>query len=790
MNSKILEVMDFDKVKAKALPFLVSAAGKRELENLVPKTEIEKVKLAIQETTDGVNIYRLAGGMVIPQLADISMQLKRLKMDAVLNAGELAQITKILRTSMAVKDFFAKLREQDVDMHTIEHYVDDLVTIPTITKQLAISIEGDGHITDEASSKLHGLRQRITQTEGSIRSKMEGFTRGANAKYLSDAIITMRDDRYVIPVQANYRGKFGGIVHDQSGSGQTLFIEPQAVIELNNRLRQDQLDEKQEEIRILAELSALIAPYRIDIGNNEQILGHLDFINAKAQMAHNMRATLPIISNEHQINLKQARHPLIEANKTVANDIIIGDEYQMIVITGPNTGGKTITMKTLGLIQLMGQAGFYIPAQEESTIGVFEQIFADIGDEQSLEQNLSTFSSHISNIKAILDQADENSLVFLDEVGAGTDPKEGAALAMSILDALGAKSSYVLVTTHYPELKAYGFDREKTINASMEFDQETFKPTYKLLLGIPGQSNALEIAKRLGITESIIMESKALISEDSQDLNAIIGDLVTQRKLARDRSEQLENDLQATGKLQTDLDEKLTKFETQKAKLLEDAQVENNHLVSQSRKQADKIIERLRKLELEGQQIKENQLIDAKGELNSLRMDDQRLKKNKVLQREKLKHDLKAGDAVLVKSYGQYGDLIRKLGKQDWEVQLGILKMKVNESDLEKSKQANIAAQEREREPKQRITHSVSTRETSARLDLRGHRYDQAMVEVDQFIDHAVLSNLSSVTIVHGKGTGALRKGTQEYLRSNPRVKSFEFAAPNAGGDGATIVFL
>ena len=361
---------------------------------------------------------------------------------------------------------------------------------------------------------------------------------------------------------------------------------------------------------------------------------------------------------------------------------------------------------------------------------------------------------------------------------------------MSILDALGAKNSYVLVTTHYPELKAYGFDREKTINASMEFDQETFKPTYKLLLGIPGQSNALEIAKRLGITEAIIMESKALISEDSQDLNAIIGDLVTQRKLARDRSEQLENDLQATGKLQTDLDEKLTKFETQKAKMLEDAQVENNHLVSQSRKQADKIIERLRKLELEGQQIKENQLIDAKGELNSLRMDDQRLKKNKVLQREKLKHDLKAGDAVLVKSYGQYGDLIRKLGKQDWEVQLGILKMKVNESDLEKSKQANIAAQEREREPKQRITHSVSTRETSARLDLRGHRYDQAMVEVDQFIDHAVLSNLSSVTIVHGKGTGALRKGTQEYLRSNPRVKSFELAAPNAGGDGATIVFL
>ncbi len=326
MNSKILEILEFDKVKAKALPYLVSAAGKRELDDLIPETELNKVELSIKETTDGVNIYRLTGGIVIPQLADISTQLKRLKMDAVLNGNELAQIAKILRTSMSVKDFFAKLREQDVDMHVIEHYVDDLVTIPTITKQLVTAIEGDGHITDEASTKLHGLRQRITQTEGAIRTKMEGFTRGSNAKYLSDTIVTMRNDRYVIPVQANYRGKFGGIVHDQSGSGQTLFIEPQSVIELNNRLRQDQLDEKQEEIRILAELSAAVAPYRVDIGNNERILGHLDFINAKAQMAHSMKATLPIISAEQYVDLKQAHHPLIDAQKTVTNDIIIGED--------------------------------------------------------------------------------------------------------------------------------------------------------------------------------------------------------------------------------------------------------------------------------------------------------------------------------------------------------------------------------------------------------------------------------------------------------------------------------
>lgn len=789
MNTKILETMAFDKIKGQLSPYLVSAAGKKELEQFQPEADMTIVTQLLAETTAGADILRLAGGIPIPTLSDISTQLKRLKIKATLNGTELAQVSRVLRASATVKTFFEKLRQQEIDVRAIEHYVDELVTIPTITKQLVDALEDDGRLTDEASPKLHGLREKITRNETLIRQKMEDYTRGKDAKYLSDAIVTMRNERYVLPVQANYRSHFGGVVHDQSQTGQTLFIEPQAVMELNNKLREAQIEERHEEQRILAELSALLVPYRFEIKHNEGILGHLDFVNAKALLAHATKATLPIVSADNHVALRKARHPLIDPQKMVANDIIIGESYKAIIISGPNTGGKTITLKTMGLLQLMAQSGLYITADEESTVGVFSNIFADIGDEQSLEQNLSTFSGHIENVKRILDQLDDRSLVLLDELGAGTDPKEGAALAMAILDAIGTKGSYVMVTTHYPELKVYGYDRPETMNASMEFDQETLQPTYRLLLGIPGRSNAFEIATRLGIDPQIITEARSLTDDDSQDLNDMIGDLVAQRKQAHDHATALEGQLHDAEALQKELKQKLSQFENNKEQMNQKARVEANHLVADARKQADKIISHLREMERQqGVNVKENQLIDAKGALNALHVDDPRLKQNKVLQREKRKHNLKVGDAVLVKSYGQYGELTRKMGKQDWEVQLGILKMKVAESDLEKTDKTNI--QETEKKPRRAMVHTQQTRQTSARLDLRGHRYEEAMQEVERFIDHAILNNLPSVTIIHGKGTGALRKGTHQYLQSNPRVKSFEYAAPNAGGDGATIVFL
>ena len=789
MNHKITETLEFARIKGMLAHYLVSAAGHHELERMVPQGDYDRVQQYLTETTDGADILRLEGGIPIPKLADIQPQMKRLKIGANLNGTELAQVTKVLQTSMSIKNFFDEMREKKIKLRVLDQLVDRLVTIPSITQRLVRSVDPDGRLNDEASSKLHGIRQLIVKTEGEIHQQMERYTRGKGAKYLSEPVVTIRNDRYVVPALARYRNKLGGVVHDQSASGQTLYIEPAGVVEYNNRLRQAQIEERQEMLRILAELSALIAPYRHDIQNNERVLGKLDFINAKAALAHDMKASLPLLSRENHVNLRHTRHPLIDPKKVVPNDIKIGEDYQAIVITGPNTGGKTITLKTLGLIQLMGQSGLFIPAEEGSTIGVFDNIFADIGDEQSLEQNLSTFSGHMDNVKAILDQITDRSLVLLDELGAGTDPKEGAALAMAILDQIGSKGSTVVITTHYPELKVYGYDRAKTINASMEFDTETLQPTYRLMLGIPGRSNGIEIAQRLGIDAAVIDEARSLVSDDSQDLNKMIGDLVAQRKAAREENERLTKLVADNERTQKELDEKLTRFNEQRDKLFDQARSKANHQVSMVKRKANSIIHHLRQLEMQqGANVKENQLIDAQGALNALHQEDPRLKHNSVLKRAKAKHDLHKGDAVMVKSYGQYGELLDKRGNHKWEVQIGILKMEIDERDLEKVDKKSLPKEKETR--RSSAVHTTQTRHTSARLDLRGHRYEQAMSELSDFIDHALLNNLSSVTIIHGKGTGALRKGTQQYLQSNPRVKSFSYAAPNNGGDGATIVNL
>ena len=790
MNNKILEILEYRRLKQMAVPFLASAAGQEELERLVPQTDLKNVQIMIEETTDAADINRIVGPIPVPALANIRPQLKRLRVQASLNGTELAQIAKVLQTTLAMNNFFDRLRDDQIDLRQLYQVVEQLVTIPEVTKRLLNSVDEDGRVKDEASSKLHGLRQLITATETEIRQALEKYTRGREAKYLSDTIITMRNDRYVIPVEAHYRSRFGGVVHDQSASGQTLYIEPQNVVEINNRLLQAQIEERQEVRRVLAELSALIAPYRKEIANNERLLGHLDFVNAKARLAKKMHATLPVLNDDGLINLRQARHPLIDPQRVVANDIQLGDQYRTIVITGPNTGGKTITLKTLGLIQLMGQSGFFIPANEGSQITIFDNVFADIGDEQSLEQNLSTFSGHMENVKRILEQITERSLVLLDELGAGTDPKEGAALAMAILNQIQQVGSEVVITTHYPELKVYGFERPQTINASMEFDVDTFQPTYRLMLGVPGQSNGIAIAQRLGLASTVINDAQSLVKDDSQELNAMIGELVEQRKQARENQERLAKLVADNRQKAADLEQKLNLFNEQRDDLYEKARMQANHQVADAKRKADRIIHHLRQMEVQrGAQIKENELIDAQGQLNALHRDP-RLKRNKVLQRAKQKHNLKIGDAVKVKSYGQVGTLIAKRGKHQWEVQLGILKMAIDERDPEKVSSKALAQAEKEQVVKPKRIRTVQTRRTSARLDLRGQRYEPAMANLSSFIDHALLNNLPSVTIIHGKGTGAIRKGTQEYLRSNPRVKSFEYASPSNGGDGATIVYF
>ena len=783
MNNRILETLEFEKVKQLVRQFVVTAQGVEELKKLVPISQKEKLAHWLAETEDGLKVQRLRGGIPFPKLENIRPHMKRIEIGADLNGVELAQVSRVLSTTSELKRFVADLADSEIEFLRLYFWEEQLVTIPELNRRLKEAIDSDGRVTDDASPELKIIRQNIRRSEQNVRELLDGIVRGKNAKYLSDTIITMRNDRYVIPVKQEYRGVFGGVVHDQSASGQTLFVEPKQVVELNNRLRQYQIAERNEIQRILSELSAELVPYRQEIIHNAYVIGKLDMMNAKARFGKELHAIVPAVNEENRVVLKQARHPLIDQEKVVANDISIGENYQAIVITGPNTGGKTITLKTLGLLQLMGQAGLPIPVEEESQIGIFDEVFADIGDEQSIEQSLSTFSSHMTNIVDILANVNEKSLVLFDELGAGTDPQEGASLAIAILDELGKKSAYVMATTHYPELKIYGYNRANTINASMEFDVDTLSPTYRLLIGVPGRSNAFEISSRLGLDQAVIHEAKQLMNDESQDLNEMIADLENRRKMAETEYLEMRHYVDEAQELYENLKEAYRYFFEEREKEIDKAKKKANEVVSEAEEKAEKIIADIRKMQQQVGQgnVKEHQLIDAKTQLANLHQEEQ-LKKNKVLKKAKEQKTLKPGDEVLVTTYGQRGTLLRKNGNQ-WQVEIGILKMNVSENEL-----MPVAPQ---KETKQRVIHAVRSEPTSHvsnQLDLRGKRYEEALNEVDQYLDSAILAGYPQVTIVHGKGTGALRQGITDYLKNHRSVKSFEFAPANQGGNGATIV--
>lgn len=782
MNKKILDVLEYEKIKIAIRQFIATENGAKELKSLTPSSDESTVRKSLKQTLDAVNIYRLKNGIPIPRLEDITESLQRLKIDASLNGQELAQIGRVLRATRTVINFFTDLNDEEVEIVELRGVIDQLVTIPEVESRLNESIEGNGHLLNSASSTLRKIRTSITRIESDVRQRMEKYTRGSNAKYLSEPIVTIRNERYVIPVRVEYRSKFGGVVHDQSSSGQTLYVEPESVVDLNNELRQNQVAEVHEEQRILQELSELVAPHVDTLKNNSGILGHLDLLNAKAQYAHQLKATEPQISTSDAIELRQARHPLIDQKKVVSNDIKLGGEYETLVITGPNTGGKTITLKTVGLLQLMAQSGIFISANENSTVRIFEEIFADIGDEQSIEQNLSTFSSHMDNTISILARLNHRSLALFDELGAGTDPKEGAALAIAILDQVRHSGAVSMTTTHYPELKTYGYERARTINASMEFDVDTLQPTYKLLLGIPGQSNAFEISKRLGLSDSIIAQARSLVDQDSQDLNNMIKDLTTRQKRTQKLNQAVKELLEQTEEYNRTLEQGVNNLNAQRNNLLERAKEDANQIVNSSQEEADRIIKRLRRLEQSAGNFKENDLIDAKSKINALHQDTN-LKRNKVLRKAKEAQKFHENDEVVVLTYGQRGELLRQIDQKHWEVQMGIMKMKVAVDELEKVKP--------DRTVKRRVHNSVkrtSSAGVKTQLDLRGKRYEEALTETDRYIDAALLAGYDEVTIVHGKGTGALRSGITKYLKSNRRVKSFEYAPANAGGNGATIV--
>ncbi len=787
MNSKIIEKLEYNRIIKQLSDLAITAPAKEQALTLMPSSNFDEVKKSIDQTRVLSNILRVKGPMPITDFKDVRASLKRLKVKANLNGEELGNIFLILSLAKDVSQFTADLEEREIDTRPIEKTLKNLAIPEDLFKKLNQAIEYDGTVKDTASSKLMQLRHDIQSNETDIKNHMNDYISGKHTQYLSENIVTIRDGRYVLPVKQEYKNKFGGVVHDQSASGQTLFVEPQAVLVLNNRQQNLMAQERQEIHRILIELSELAGMYQKEIKNNADALTQLDFLSAKSKLAKAMKATEPVLNQDHVIKLRKARHPLIDPKKVVPNNIELGTSFDTMLITGPNTGGKTITLKTLGLLQLMAQAGLFITAEEGSQLTVFNEIYADIGDEQSIEQSLSTFSSHMDQIIKIMKDVTEDDLVLIDELGAGTDPEEGASLAIAILDDLRGAQAKIAITTHYPELKLYGYNRARTTNASMEFDLKKLAPTYRLRIGISGQSNAFAIAHQLGMNEAVVDKARSLMNDEDSDINKMIERLTEQTKAAEQLHETLKQNVDQSITLKRQLQNGLDWYNQQVQKQLEKAQEKADEMLAKKRQKADKIINDLEEQRRAGGQVRTNKVIEAKGALNKLERENQNLAQNKVLQREKRRHDVSVGDTVKVLSYGQQGVITKKLADHEFEVQIGILKVKVTDRDVEK---VSTQAAPKKAERAVRSSRGLRSTRASSELDLRGQRYEEALTNLDRYIDSSLLAGLNTVTIIHGIGTGAIRNGVQQYLKRNRHVKSYNYAPANQGGTGATIVHL
>jgi DNA mismatch repair protein MutS2 len=785
MHQKVLKVLEFTKVKEQLLEHVSSALGKMMAEQLNPSSNFEEVVRKQDETDEAVAVLRIKGNVPLGGIFDIRPHVKRAVIGGMLSPHELMQVASTVHASRQMKRFINDFSEEEQpSIPILVEMAEKITVLAELEQDIKNAIDDNGEVLDSASETLRSLRNQLRTKESRVRERLESMIRSSNAqKMLSDAIVTIRNDRFVIPVKQEYRGHYGGIIHDQSSSGQTLFIEPQTIVQLNNELQNIRVKEQQEIERILIMLSALTGENSSELETITLILAELDFMFAKARYSRRIKASKPIMNNEGRINLIKARHPLIPIEEVVANDVSIGKDYSTIVITGPNTGGKTVTLKTVGLCTLMAQSGLQIPALDGSEMAVFSSVYADIGDEQSIEQSLSTFSSHMVNIVEILKTVDFESLVLFDELGAGTDPQEGAALAISILDEVYKRGARVIATTHYPELKAYGYNREGVINASVEFDIETLSPTYRLLIGVPGRSNAFEISKRLGLNDRVIDQARTYVGADSHQVENMIASLEESKRNAEKELEEAHELLKSAEMLQKDLQKQMVEYYENKDTLQEKASREAKEIVEQAKREAEAVIRDLRKLRIEkSAEVKEHELIEARKRLEEAAPKEK--KSNKSITKQDKKHKFQSGDEVKVLTFDQKGILIDKSSDDTWQVQIGILKMKVQEKDLEFIKAPKVVETKPLATVRGRDTH------VSLELDLRGERFENALSRVEKYIDDALLANYPRVSIIHGKGTGALRQGVQEYLKNHRSVKNIRFGDAGEGGSGVTIVEL
>ena len=774
MNTKILETLEFNKVKALFEPHLLTEQGLEQLKELVPIDKADKIRQAFAEMKEMQELFVEHPHFSISATKDIAATCKRLEMGADLNIEEFLLLKRVIFASRELKSFYENL--ENVRLDHLANWFEKLHDLPHLQGNLQ-AINEAGFIENFASEELARIRRKIHDSESQVRDVLQDFLK-QKAQMLTEGIIASRNGRQVLPVKNTYRNKIAGVVHDISASGNTVYIEPREVVKLSEEIASLRADERYEMMRILQELSERVRPHAAEIANDGWIIGHLDLIRAKVRFIQDTGAVVPQVSEDQEIQLLHVRHPLVQ--NAVANDVHFGKDLTAIVITGPNTGGKTIMLKTLGLTQLMAQSGLPILADKGSRVGIFEEVFADIGDEQSIEQSLSTFSSHMTNIVDILGKVNQNSLLLLDELGAGTDPQEGAALAMSILEDLRLRQVKTMATTHYPELKAYGIETAYVQNASMEFDTASLRPTYRFMQGVPGRSNAFEIAKRLGLSDVIVGDASKQIDQDN-DVNRIIEQLEEQTLESRKRLENIRQVEQENLKMNRALKKLYNELNREKETELNKAREQAAEIVDLALAESDDILKNLHSKS----QLKPHEIIEAKAKLKKLAPEKVDLSKNKVLQKAKKKRAPKVGDDIIVLSYGQRGTLTNQLKDGRWEAQVGLFKMTLEEKEFDLVQ----AQQEAPVKKKQvNVVKRAGGKGPQARLDLRGKRYEEAMEALDAFIDQALLNNMAQVDIIHGIGTGVIREGVTKYLQRNKQVKSFGYAPQNAGGSGATIV--
>ena len=790
MNQKTLLKLEYNKIITLLEEQAASFRGRQLCRKLKPMTDLERIDTFQEQTAAAFTRIVKKGRLSFGDAFPVEESMKRLEVGASLGSGELLRICKVLQNAGRAKAY-GRHDTQDELADCLDAYFDQLEPLTLLSNEIERCIIAEDEISDDASPALKHIRRSIAGINDKIHATLNNLVNGALRSYLQDPIITMRGDRYCVPVKAEYRSQVNGMIHDQSSTGSTLFIEPMAVVKLNNDLKELYAKEQEEIQVILARLSEDTAEYIEEIRTDYRVLTDLDFIFARGQLALSMNASRPILNNEGRIHIRDGRHPLLDARKVVPITVTLGEDFSLLIVTGPNTGGKTVSLKTVGLFTLMGQAGLHIPAADRSELAVFHQVYADIGDEQSIEQSLSTFSSHMTNIVSFLKDVDEQSLVLFDELGAGTDPTEGAALAIAILSHLHNRGIRTMATTHYSELKVFALSTEGVENACCEFDVESLKPTYRLLIGIPGKSNAFAISGKLGLPDYIIEDAKNRLTEQDVSFEDLLTDLENSKRIIKKERDEIQTYKREVERLKTQTRQKQEKLDEQRDRILREATEKANAILREAKEMADETMKNFRKFGKEGISAAE---MERERERLRKKIKDTAGKSALKPQKPKKTYkpsDFKLGESVKVLSMNLTGTISSLPDSRgNVTVQMGILRSQVNISDLEIIEEANPYAPKNMRRTgsgKIKMSKSLSVR---PEINLLGKTVDEAVAELDKYLDDALLSHLNTVRVVHGKGTGALRKGIHEYLRRQKHVKSYHLAEFGEGDAGVTIVEL